>query len=291
LIIGLLGDRETQAQAARALGRLLAGTGDEAALRALAAAAAEPDAPPHRLAAIGRALLEIGGDRVKAQAAALLARLELPAQASLRWRIEGITPESAVDRLRSLGIAGEVSLDRVRRDLGEETDGLFLLYAALEEAGVLTRFDTETGTIPVRHDELISEFAEGSRGGFRPEALLEESHQDDDGEVDGPYTVQFVFEERLFRFTAENFGDWYDVAAVVSAINAAHAETGRRGRFIGLDTGGQDAAFLFGDPEVIAAAARELHLPLLDDAGRPRAEGKAFEDAAIERLRQPAPPD
>jgi hypothetical protein len=55
-------------------------------------------------------------------------------------------------------------------------------------------------------------------------------------------------------------------------------------RFVGLQTGGQDSAFVFGEPEAILRAAERglLLFSESDAAGLDR--GKAFEEAVIQRL-------
>jgi hypothetical protein len=147
----------------------------------------------------------------------------------------------------------------------------------------------------VRHDELIQRFAENSLGVFRPEAALETWHSDDTRErlvsdleplIPGAgYTVQFVHGGRLYRFHAEDRGDWYDVGSVAAAVDRALSDAGRSERFVALQTGGQDAAYLFGDPGAITRAA-ERGLILIEASSTAAMDrGQEFERLAIEHLR------
>ncbi len=75
-------------------------------------------------------------------------------------------------------------------------------------------FDTEFDEIPCPHHLLIMEFAENSGGGFDPECAVQTWHRKNREDIRADYTVQFLYKGRLYRFEAENHGDWYDVEAV-----------------------------------------------------------------------------
>ena len=100
------------------------------------------------------------------------------------------------------------------------------LFDLLDAAGIFLTFDTETGEIPVGHDKLLLDFAAASGGAFKPEACHEKMLQKNDEDSDAPYAVQFIHGGRLYRFTARNFSDWYDVERVVLACNRALADAG-----------------------------------------------------------------
>jgi hypothetical protein len=128
----------------------------------------------------------------------------------------------------------------------------------------VTWFDTETGEVPCRHDVLLRQFADGSRSLFTPEGVLQQNGEDDRDDV----TVQFVFQDRLYRFIARNFGDYYDTERTVTAIHRALADAGLRERFLALDTGDQTSGFFFGDPVALARAADEMQWPLDQEFNR-----------------------
>ncbi|WP_439628292.1 hypothetical protein [Gemmata sp.] len=131
-------------------------------------------------------------------------------------------------------------------------------------------------------------FGRDSRGGFAPdcairtpgeEAANEDEDRDggegedpeadsgaDDGfDPDGSLRVQIVHAGRVCEFDPENLGDWYNMAAA-AAVNLAVADGGRPERFLGIETGGQAAEFLFADPARFLPVARRLALPVRRDA-------------------------
>ena len=163
-----------------------------------------------------------------------------------------------------------------------------LLYAA----GRFVAFDVETGECPNRHDLLIEDFARISSGRFQPQAILEryeEPKARSKGWLQtgkGKYTVQFIVGDRLYRFAPKDLGDWYDVESVIAAIHQALGDAGVVERFVALESGGQDAAFIFAKPEPLLAAAAELGLKLGTDLDQARKQGKAFEERALKDLRE-----
>jgi len=172
-----------------------------------------------------------------------------------------------------------------------ETVGAEALFSA---AGRFLTFDVETGMSPNRHDLLLREFAQASAGKFRLEAPLED-YQESQAYAkggrrakpdQGRYRVQFVHQDRLYKFEPNDLGDWYDVVAVVSAIHRALGDAGAEERFIALESGGQDAGFIFAKPGQLAAAAAELGLTLGTDMDQARKTGKEFEEKALKELQK-----
>jgi hypothetical protein len=163
----------------------------------------------------------------------------------------------------------------------------WLLMDTLLMSGDVHSFDTETGEIPVRHDLLLLDLAALSRGAFAPTAVSEEflnpKSRDD---TDAPYLVQFAHRDRLYRVTAENLGDWYDVPSILAIANRAVADSGATPQFIALYTGDQTARILFADPAAAKMAAAESLLVLEDDPDRGRRDGTAFEAQVIEQLKK-----
>jgi hypothetical protein len=107
-------------------------------------------------------------------------------------------------------------------------------------------------------------------------------HQTSKDDYQAPYTVWFVHAGRLYRFGAENRGDWYDVEAVHRAINSALATAGQRERFIALESEGQIAAFVFADPERFIPVAKKYGLPLSDDPDSAMRKGREYERKVID---------
>lgn len=198
----------------------------------------------------------------------------------------------AAERLAALGVidaapdAGTAAA-AWRARLGSRAEVSWLLMDALLISGVVLVFDTETGEVPVHHDFLLLDLAAISRGAFAPTAVSEEfKNPTSKDDTDGPYLVQFVHQDRLYRVTAENLGDWYDVPAMLAIANRAVADTGAKERFITLYTGDQTAQVLFADPAAVKTAAAESLLVLEDDPDSGRRDGKAFEEQMIEQLKK-----
>ncbi len=213
-----------------------------------------------------------------------------------RWKLEGLNLHSALKELHISGVI-QTSPDELIKKINEagnrskDTD-LFdpsnpdSLYSALVLEGIVVMFDAETSTIPCRHDRLILDFANASKGKFTPQWPVEYWHSKNEEDFDAPYTVQFVLENRLYRTGAENYGDWYDVEAIVRLINFALETTGRPERFITEQSGGQIASFIFADPFTFVPIARRYGLPLSTDPAEAMRKGLEFEERVINQLRE-----
>ena len=220
------------------------------------------------------------------------------------WKLKGLNLHAALDDLRGagvIGIAREPLLEKMRRARepgkweydfwGEELGALDpsdpdTLWEALSRAGMVTAFDVETGYTPVDHHLLAMQFAENSAGRFTPECAVQAVHRKGEDPTGGSYTVRFLYRDRLYRFDAENRGDWYDVDSVQRALNFALKTAGQKERFVALDTEGQAAAFVFADPAALLPIAKKYGLPLSDDPDAAMRRGKEYERKVIERLQQ-----
>lgn len=289
MLVAAIQDQQMRPSACSAIGTAFEGTGNADATRLLReTAAASPDQPT--LDAIADASLRVGGDEAQALAQSLAGSVSADARQRLLWRLDGLTIDEAARRLRERRLIGEFDLQTQRQRLAEENGiavddvelGVAELFAA---AGLLTAFDAETGEIPVRHDRLLREFAAASGGVVGIEAAAETMERSHDEDWEAPYTVRFIHRGRLYTFTARNLGDWYDVEAVVYALNAALADAGTPQRYLALSNDGQWASYVFAEPEALRAAAAELHLTLPDDPNEAIRAGKAFEKQVIEQMR------
>ncbi len=218
------------------------------------------------------------------------------------WKLNGLNLRAAFDELRGTGVIGiayEPLLEKMRhaREPGRFEHGIGLyelgsmdpsdpdiLLEALSRADLVTAFDVETGHIPCRHHLLAMRFAENSAGRFPLECAVQAVQRKGEDAAGSLYQVRFLYRGRLYRFGAENRGDWYDVAAVQRALNFALKTAGQRERFIALGAEGQMAAFVFADPAAFFPIAKKYGLPLSDDPDAAMRRGKEFERQAIERL-------
>jgi hypothetical protein len=147
-------------------------------------------------------------------------------------------------------------------DTGPDRSNPDTLAHALNIADIPTTFDAETGSVPCYHDHLIRRFAKKTAGRFAPEGMLQTWNRTREDDDNGSYTVRFLYMGRLYRFNAENRGDWYDVEAVHRALNFA-LETGRRKeRFHWLASVGQAESFVFAAPDAFLPIAEKYGLPL-----------------------------
>jgi hypothetical protein len=214
-------------------------------------------------------------------------RLDLGARMWAMWKMQGLDLRSAAAELHASGVIvqkPEEILARIQAhnesrpnpspgDLSDP-DGMISLLA---EAELLTMFDAETGEIPCRHDRLLEAFAAGAAGRFEPQYAMQFWRRESEDDFDAPYVVQFVYNDRLYRFAAESYGDWYDVASVQRALNTVLEDAGRPERFLPLDPGGQFAIFVFADPQMFLPIASKYGLPLSQDPMECVRQGREFE--------------
>jgi hypothetical protein len=283
-----LKDPELRSYAAEALAEVSKDTQDDRAVNQLKDAAVGEERPAV-LAAIAGALLDVGGDEARSAATGLVDRLEPAARTTILWRANGWNAVSVMDQVVAAGLLDESAYCQALEDLevdendAEEADGSLL--AVMWEADILLAFDVETGMLPCRHDQLLRDFANSSRGIFTPESVSQQWHQQNPEDFEADYTLQFVFDGRLYRVRIRNQGDWYDVERLVLAINRALRDAGHPERFYALAVGGQVAQFVFATPVAAETLSTELHLPIDEKLDRAMREGKEFEERVLEKYR------
>lgn len=242
-VLSDIGDLSNRGAALVAVEVNHADTGDPAILNALISAA---DSATDRaeLEAICRATISLGGGEVETSIANMTRRL--PDDARNRWRRAAAdkAPTKLAYRLAKAGlIAGDQ--DSISRHLAnDEFDDAPRLETILASAGRAISFDVETSYIPVGHDKLIEDLAGAGAGQFKPESCHEAMSSRFEDDIEGQYLVQFVHAGRLYRFTARNYGDWYDVDRVITVCNRALADSGSSYRFC-LDADGGSWATVF----------------------------------------------
>jgi hypothetical protein len=250
--------------------------------------------------AISRSVARLLFERLRARGRTALEgvmdKLDPEARMWAIWKLKGFDLGMAIDDLHAAGVVNILRaplLEQVRRDpefLAEHdpfdpTDS-DTLVAALGHAGIFTTFDTETGMVPCHHDDLIKRFVKNSGGRFIPDGLVQTWNRKDEHDGNAPFTVQFFYKGRLYRFGAENRGDWYDVAAVHRALNFALSTAGQKDRFLALKSSGQAASFVFAVPDSFEPIAKKYGLPLSSDPDEAMRKGKEFEERAIKRLQE-----
>jgi hypothetical protein len=278
--------------AADTLKRSWAGSGDSEIVEALLLAARDSRNERH-LESLVTAALEIGGDQALKGALALADRLSPWKRMEVHWTAEGIADKDVIDHLVEGGLLkrGDVSqatktlIAEHKRD-SPETEPKLSFLDVLGKAGLMHAFDTETGVVPVRHDQLIETLADVSHGALQVEASSEvmlKKHKED---WDAPYRVQFISKGRLYRFEARNLGDWYDVERVVIILNKALEDGGRQERFLPLNTGDQTSMLVCMKPAMLKELAEKYYLPIGDDLMQGVQSGKAYEKRVLDKLQE-----
>jgi hypothetical protein len=248
--------REFDAVGAAALGQVAAGTNDPELLDEMQAAG---ERTVNSAAVIATAIVRVGGNAAWSRLAGLRQRIPDSELADVQWAGEDRTPAMALARCVELGLLPPPAPEPVRGRPGQSALHVFL--ASLEKAGALFRFDTETSAYPARHDRLLEQMAEKSRGAFLPEECEEEWLQNTPGDTSAPYRVRFVLGGRRFEFDADNVGDAYDVEAVLVGANRALAEVGSDVRWFAIAPDSQYACLMLATPEAMRVAFAELLLP------------------------------
>ena len=151
----------------------------------------------------------------------------------------------------------------------------------LIKAGNQYSFDAETGTHPNNHDILLYDLAELFGDTFEG-AIFSETAPHWDSEE--PYQLYATLDDRNWQRQAENYGDWYDVSAVLDLVNEMAADMGILDRIMPLETGDQTVTIIVGPGQsLVSAAAEGLIRPA--DAATSRERGKAFEEEILRRYR------
>ena len=90
--------------------------------------------------------------------------------------------------------------------------------SVLRAAGLLVWFDVETGSFPNEHDALLRELGAAAAGDLA--GVVFEEIAPKEGASDGRYRLQAYADGRRWSVDAQDYGDWYDVDAVLRLANA-----------------------------------------------------------------------
>ena len=234
------------------------------------------------------------GERGRAFVQDKLDDLDEDARMWAKWKLQNIDLRTVLGELHEAGVIStspDRLITKMREGRSENSQSLDLsnpheLASALVCDEIVVMFDAETGTLPCNHDWLVLLFTEYVGDRFRPQWPVQLWHQEDEDDFDAPYTLQFVYQDRLFRTGAENDGDWYDVEAVVRLLNFALETTGQAERFIGLAANGQCPVFVLANPNAFVPIANKYGLALSDDASNAMRTGIESERRVIESRKE-----
>lgn len=141
-------------------------------------------------------------------------------------------------------------------------------------------FDTETGMFPNEHDVLLSDVA--ALSDLRTATFSEIPPSDFEAD-DEPYGLVGVVDDKTYRQQAENYGDWYDLSAVLMLLNRMAQDRDLKTRFVTLPTGDQTAIIWAVDDDVLTPLMDEGLIALSPDEVAMKS-GKAFEAEVREKL-------
>jgi len=250
---------------------------------------------PQDLFMLGRALLTVGGDNAVARCKTLALQMPDPEKQALLREMAKDSPLILASRFIGAGFLVSNQVEAVIahvREYQEEYYGKGALRKMdaqefLIASKLVAHFDVETDELPVRHDKLIRELASISGGVFAPACCRETfvKAADKKDPFEQPYHVAFIHGDRLYRFVARNFGDWYDLERVLIACNKALEEQGVPQRFRELEGDGQCAAVAFITPEQESLLRDAFYVVFGKDPNTAMEKGKAFEDQVRKQLR------
>jgi len=144
----------------------------------------------------------------------------------------------------------------------------------LRAAGLLIWFDVETGSFPNQHDILLRELATAAAGDLA--GVVFEEIPPNDSDDGGRYVLNAYADGRRWSVNAENFGDWYDVDAMLRLANALLRDRASDRRMLLLASEDQTSEVVVAPRAALGAALRK-GLLYAGDPAVAREAGQAFE--------------
>lgn len=152
----------------------------------------------------------------------------------------------------------------------------------LGELGNVYWFDAETGVFPNEHDYLLKQVALLSD--LREVSFTEVAPQDYSSN-DEPYLLKAQLGETSWQQRAENYGDWYDLSAVLALLNRIALDQESRYRFVTLPTGDQTAIIWAVEDDLLTQLTDEKLVRISPEEASMQT-GKAFEKKALKGLQE-----
>jgi len=151
----------------------------------------------------------------------------------------------------------------------------------IRELGNIHWFDAETGMFPNHHDYLLKEVAALSD---LKNTDFTEVPPSDYGAEDEPYVLKATVNGKAYQKKAGNYGDWYDVGAVLMLLNEIAVDQSRQSRFVTLQTGDQTAIIWVVENNTLNSLL-DQGLVRLSPEELSMKTGKAFEAKVKKQLR------
>gem|GEM_PF-4502895 len=231
----------------------------------------------------------------------LFPSLHWSTQMLLLWHLKGIDAEKALTQFETAGLLDMSKTEeeeRIIRYRAEESlqdphkyPTLYqnrIFWSTLEVKGVLDSFDAESDQYPSPHDELLQSLSTHFPEGFRPTEPEQQLTKEPSKTNSPPFIVSFSLGKNRYVFKAENYGDWYDVKSVFTALNFAMRNEGRSEQIIQIYTGGQFVEYVVADQDTFKKLARDLHISIEPNTNLAREQGQEYERKVIELLNRKA---
>ncbi|GHA18806.1 hypothetical protein GCM10008090_30530 [Arenicella chitinivorans] len=186
-------------------------------------------------------------------------------------------PGSMEAYLREIGVltkpvSGEVDLER----------GLTASYF-IEALADIVWFDAETGMFPNDHHYLMASVASGTD--LKDVSFFETPPSDPNS--DAAYQLRAEVNGNTYYQQAENYGDWYDIEAMLRLMNRVAVAENFKSRFVTLPTSDQTAIIWSASDDALQTLSQR-GLIALGDATLSMVNGKAFEDEVKAALQKQA---
>lgn len=160
----------------------------------------------------------------------------------------------------------------------------FEMSFMLIQGGHVNVFDPETGMWPNQHDSLLRDLAAMDAAGMK-DIFFDEIAPNDDA---GPYKLVAYADGHRYETIAENFGDWYDVSAVVGLLNTVARARKLTTRFSSLSQSVGNTAYVIAGPEPALQSLFARGLLEQADANQDVQDAKAWERRVLDKIATPA---
>lgn len=282
--VALLADPATRIPAAKAIGRLGAGTSNAALVERLAVHLS--DASEERVVdALLDAIVQINGDG-SALVASALERTTPWTRHKLKLRLAGLSARELADLLTEAGAMDPASDDALDAAAANELDLMSIVWAGGER---VAQFSAKISGPQPDHHLAFQQLIDITRPPIAVSQLREDGERHVEKEpvpgmpgvakvtdLGARCTVSFEYNGVAYAFDARPSGRWMDATAVIDGFNGFMAEIGRPDRCFQLDFGSPYCVFIVAHEQKFRALVERLAIPLEKDPTRAARDGAAF---------------
>jgi hypothetical protein len=149
----------------------------------------------------------------------------------------------------------------------------------LEHCRLLSVFDVESDASPPWYAKALAELASNSRGRLRVDAVRQ-LWFDQRGNEPAVGIVQFVADDLLVEFAVHDRGDYYDMPALLGAVNGVLGRGEPAERFHALSCGDQLMAVVHATASAAGGVGRLIGMSVVEDADASMRAGRLGEAMA-----------